>query len=43
MSLFLSPPHRRHFTDFLIPVIFISRLLVNFKKGDELISKILSA
>ena len=43
MSLFPSPSHRCHFTNFLIPVIFISILLVNFKKGTELISKTLSA
>ena len=32
-----------HFTNFLIPVIFTSILLVNFKNGEELISKTLIA
>jgi hypothetical protein len=35
--------HRCHFTNFLIPVIFISILLDNFRKKKELISRTLSA
>jgi len=39
MSLFPSPAHTCHFTNFLIPVNVIFRLLINFKKGEKLISK----